>query len=72
MSDKQQVVKAGIPWAFLLTVLFLVLKVSGTVTWPWWLVLFPLWFGPAVALVVLGVLGIFGIIALLIAAFVSK
>ena len=51
---------------FALFVVFLVLKLTGTVGWSWWLVTMPLWIGPALVLVILLVatflLGVYGIV----------
>jgi hypothetical protein len=49
----------------LLGLLFIALKLTGYITWSWWLVTLPLWFGWAV----LGVLFLLGVAAM-IAAFI--
>jgi uncharacterized membrane protein YhdT len=41
--------------AGLLCVAFIVLKLSGSISWPWWLVLAPLWVPYTLALGVMGV-----------------
>lgn len=45
----------GIGFAGLLTIAFIVLKLTGFISWSWWWVLSPLWisFGVVVGLVVL-------------------
>ena len=40
---------------FVLFIVFLVLKLTGTITWSWWMVTLPLWIGPAI---VTGFMGI--------------
>lgn len=35
----------------ILTIIFVVLKVLGLITWSWWLVFAPLWAGYAVVLI---------------------
>jgi len=35
----------GISFTGLLTIVFIVLKLTGTITWSWWWVLSPLWIG---------------------------
>ena len=53
-------------------VVFLILKLTGTVDWSWWIVTLPLWIGPALVIgsiavvlgIILGVLIIAGIVAL--------
>lgn len=34
-----------------LTILFIALKLTEVISWPWWLVLFPLWIGAVVVAV---------------------
>ena len=41
MNDKQASV--GTNFASLLTIVFIVLKLCGVITWSWWWVLSPLW-----------------------------
>ena len=53
-NDKSRV-GGGVGFLGMLTILFIGLKLAGFITWPWWLVLLPLW-GP------------FAVIALLIVA----
>lgn len=36
------------------TVVFVTLKLRAVVAWPWWFVLFPLWFPLALALAIIG------------------
>lgn len=57
-------VKVSIFWD-LLAVAFIVLKVTGVITWSWWWVLSPIWIPFAVALVII-------IITMIIAWRVSK
>lgn len=38
--------------AFLVFVVFLVLKLTSTIDWSWWMVTLPLWIGAAAALAV--------------------
>lgn len=52
---------AGIP--FLLQLVFLVLKLTGTVAWPWVWVLAPLWISAGLAVVVFIVMGVIFLIA---------
>lgn len=55
---------SGIGFAGLLTIVFIVLKLTGHITWSWLWVLSPLWIGFVL------VLGIF-LVFLLVAAFAS-
>ncbi len=47
----------------LLALVFITLKLCGVITWSWWLVLLPLYFGIAfiVGVIVLFILGVFGV-----------
>lgn len=56
----------GIGFLGMLTLIFIVLKLIGTITWPWYLVLAPLW---APAAIVIGVLAIGFLLALMFAGF---
>ena len=56
------------PLSTVLTVLFVLLKVFGKISWSWWLVFAPLWVPPVAAIGFLIVIGIVALIALLIAA----
>lgn len=48
---------SGIGFVGLLTIVFIVLKLLGKITWSWWWVLSPLWISTAlVILVILGFL----------------
>jgi hypothetical protein len=56
----------------ILFVVFLVLKLTGTVDWSWWIVTLPLWIGPALVVgviaavggIILAILAIVGFVAL--------
>lgn len=48
---------SGIGFVGLLTIVFIVLKLIGKITWSWWWVLSPLWISTGLAfLVLLGIL----------------
>ncbi len=47
MSDKAQTQSGGVGFLGLLTVLFVGLKLTGHVDWPWWKVFAPMWLGVA-------------------------
>ena len=53
--------------AFILFIVFLIMKLAGTITWSWCWVTCPLWAGAAI---VIGIWIIIGIIALL--AYIAK
>lgn len=41
-----------------LFLIFLVLKLTGVITWSWWLVTAPLWAGWAIIVIVLAIMGL--------------
>jgi hypothetical protein len=55
----------GIGLAGLLTIIFVIAKLAGVITWPWWLVLSPWWISVALAL---GVLALLAVVAIICAA----
>jgi hypothetical protein len=55
----------GIGFAGLLTILFIALKLTNTITWSWWWVLSPLWISAGL---VISITVIIGAIALIVAA----
>lgn len=60
-------------YLFLAFVVLLVLKLSGTVSWSWWIITLPLWIGPAILVsVILFVLVIAMLCMLLARLFDSK
>jgi len=59
MKNENIQVSYGEGWVFPIFLIFLVLKLSGTVDWSWWIVTLPLWIGPALILgVLLGILAV--------------
>lgn len=69
-SDKKTkvvyVVNRSVSPMFLLTMLFLALKLSGYIAWPWWGVLAPMWLPFALAYgFVAGTFMVMGLVALL-------
>lgn len=51
---------------WLLTIVFIVLKLCGTITWSWWWVLAPLWLGIPVTLL------FYLLVVLIVFIFVNK
>lgn len=45
----------GTPWAAILFVVFLVLKLTGNIDWSWWWVTSPLWIAGGIIVVLLGI-----------------
>lgn len=68
MTETKTVTVSGPPFPLLgvLTIVFVVLKLTGVIHWSWWLVLLPLW-GPFALLLVVA-----GIVALVAALSVSR
>lgn len=63
-STKSSSSSGGIGFTGLLTVLFIGLKLTGHITWPWWWVLSPLWIS-------FGLFVIIALIFLIINAFIK-
>jgi hypothetical protein len=54
MSSNSSSSSSGIGFPGLLTVLFIGLKLTGKITWPWVWVLSPLWISALLAVAILG------------------
>ena len=61
MSNKKTA-SSGISFGGLLTIVFIVLKLTDQIDWSWWWVLAPLWLPLAVVGLVLGLVLLFAII----------
>jgi hypothetical protein len=57
---------SGIGIGMVLFIVFLVLKLTGTINWSWWWVTSPLWIPLAAAV---GIIGIAGVIVIIIEKF---
>ena len=53
MSNKSSSSSGGIGFLSVLGIIFIVLKLTGNITWSWWLVLLPLYGGVALVVVIL-------------------
>ena len=53
MSNKSSSGSSGIGFLSILGIVFVVLKLTGNITWSWWLVLLPLYGGVALIVVIL-------------------
>ena len=60
MSSKSNTSSGGIGFAGLLTIVFIVLKLIGVITWSWWWVLAPLWISFGLAALMIGFLILIG------------
>ena len=58
MSDNSSASSGGIGFCGLLTIVFIVLKLLGKITWSWVWVLSPLWIVWAICLIILLIWGI--------------
>ena len=56
--SKQNSSSGGIGFAGLLTIVFIVLKLTGFINWSWWWVLAPIWIPASLVFAVLVGLGI--------------
>jgi hypothetical protein len=66
MSNTTTQVSAGFPLVSILTIIFVIAKLVGAVTWSWLWVFSPLWIS---GLVSMGFLAIVAVIAILVAIF---
>lgn len=57
---------------FGLFLLFLILKLTDTVDWSWWIITLPLWIGLAFILLFVGIMFVFGVLLVLAALFVEE
>ena len=53
MSEARIKADGGIGFFGLLAIVFIILKLCGTITWSWWWVLSPLWITALITLVVI-------------------
>ena len=67
----KEVASSGISFTTLLFLVFLVLKLTNTITWSWWFVTMPLWVGPLFVLVIAAILIVFGILCAIIGEFLK-
>jgi uncharacterized protein (DUF983 family) len=63
MSSNSSSSSSGIGFPGLLTVLFIGLKLTGNITWPWVWVLSPLWISFALFLVIAFIIAILAVIS---------
>ena len=61
MSNKQNT-SGGIGIGMILFLIFMVLKLTGNITWSWWWVTAPLWTPLVLALVIFAIIGVVTII----------
>lgn len=59
MSDSSNSSSGGIGVLGLLGVAFVVLKLTGYITWSWWWVTAPFWGGIALALLIMAVVAVY-------------
>ena len=73
MSDSTiQTSSGGIGFCGLLTIVFIVLKLTNVIAWSWVWVLSPLWIGLALFLGIIAIVVVIGLIAVGIAALFKK
>lgn len=63
MSSSSSSSSSGIGVLGLLGVAFVVLKLTGYITWSWWWVTAPFWGGLALAIVIFAILGLIALTA---------
>lgn len=63
MSEKSSSASGGMGFAGLLTIAFIVLKLTGVISWSWLWVLSPIWISVLIAFLVIAIVLIVAIIA---------
>jgi hypothetical protein len=63
MSKESSSSSSGIGFTGLLTIVFIMLKLTKYIDWSWWWVLSPIWISISLVLVVLGIILIIAVIA---------
>ena len=58
MKENKTTTSGGIGFSGLLTIVFIVLKLLGVITWSWWWVLSPLWISVALVIVLVAVIAL--------------
>jgi hypothetical protein len=72
MADTKEVtLNIGCLPVVAVTVALVALKAGGVIDWPWWLVLCPIWIGPAAVIAFFGALMLVGLVALVFAGIVA-
>lgn len=66
-SEKNLTVRTGVGFTGLLTIVFIVLKLLGVISWSWLWVLSPIWISLAVSLVIFGFVFLIWVIMVLAA-----
>ena len=55
MKDNNSSNSGGIGFCGLLTIVFIVLKLCGVITWSWWWVLSPLWISTILVVIIIAI-----------------
>lgn len=61
-SDTNSASSGGVGFAGLLTLVFIVLKLTNFIDWSWWWVLSPLWISAVLAVLVIGIVVLVAVI----------
>lgn len=68
----QDTSKGGVSGIGLLTLVFIVLKLTGVIGWSWWWVLSPVWISALVTVAVLVLAGLFLLVVYVVASIGGK
>lgn len=66
MTESTQQASGGIGFCGILAIVFIVLKLVGTINWSWWWVLAPIWIPWVIALAIVGIVFLIYFIAYLV------
>ena len=61
-NQTSEVTSVGFPLASILTIIFVLAKIFGAVTWSWWWVFSPLWISALAGLSIFAVIIVFAVI----------
>lgn len=56
--SENNIKRNGVNWTMVLTVLFIILKLTDRIDWTWWWVLCPLWISASLTIVILIIIAI--------------
>lgn len=66
MTTVEKSASAGFPLFSILTIIFVLAKIFGKITWSWWWVFSPLWLPFLISLTILGFVLLLAVIAALL------
>jgi len=62
-NETTATVNVGFPLASILTIIFVIAKLAGKISWSWWWVFAPIWISTGLALTVIGFVLVIALLA---------